>query len=70
MNALRELVYEIFIETFYWKKKLIFFFFFVDKLYIWSLSFTLDLNLIPNLSIVSNWSLTFQYRVNLILAVI
>ena len=25
MNALRELVYEIFIETFYWKKKLIFF---------------------------------------------
>ena len=33
MNALRELVYEIFIETFYWKKKLIFFitFYISDK---------------------------------------
>ena len=29
MNALRELVYEIFIETFYWKKKLIFLLLFI-----------------------------------------
>jgi len=42
----------------------------LDKLHIWSLSFTLYFNLVPNFSIVSIWSLTFQCRVNLVPAVI
>ena len=41
-----------------------------DKLHIWSLSFTPYFNLVPNLSIESIGSLTFQYRVNLIPTVI
>ena len=40
------------------------------KLRIWSLSYTLYFNLISNLSIVSIWSLTFQYCVNLVPAII
>ena len=42
----------------------------VCKLHIWSLSFIGYFNLVPNLSIVSIWSLTFQYRVNLVLTII
>jgi len=41
-----------------------------DKLYIWSLSYTLYFNLVPNLSIMSIWSLTFQCHVNLVSIVI
>ena len=36
------------------------------KLHIESLSFAPYFNLIPNLSIVSIWSLTFQYHINLV----
>ena len=43
---------------------------FLGKLRIWSLSFTLDFKIVLNLSIVSNWSLTFQCRVDLVSAVI
>ena len=39
------------------------------KLHIWSLSYTPYFNLVPNFLIVSIWSLTFQYRVNLVLTV-
>ena len=42
----------------------------MGKLHIWSLSYTLYFNLIPNLSIMSVWSLTFQYHVSLVSAVI
>ena len=41
----------------------------LGKLRIWSLSYTPYFNLVPNLLIVSIWSLTFQYRVNLVLTV-
>ena len=42
----------------------------MDKLCIWSLSYTSYFNLVFNLSIVSIWSLTFQYHVNLVIIVI
>ena len=42
----------------------------MDKLRIWSLSYTSYFNLVFNLSIVSIWSLTFQYHVNLVIIVI
>ena len=38
----------------------------MGKLCILSLSFTPYLNLVLNLSIMSIWSLTFQYHVNLV----
>ena len=44
--------------------------YFKYKLCIWFLFYTLYFNLIPNISIVSIWSITFQYRVSLALAVI
>ena len=44
--------------------------YFMDKLRIWSLSYTPYFNLVLNLSIVSIWSLTFQYHVNLVIIVI
>ena len=44
--------------------------YFKYKLCIWSLFYTLYFNLIPNISIVSIWPLTFQYHVNLALAFI
>ena len=46
------------------------FFFFLGKLRIWSLFYTPYFNLVPNFSIVSIWSLTFQYHVNLVLTII
>ena len=43
---------------------------FMDKLRICSSSYTPYFNLVFNLSIVSIWSLTFQYHVNLVIIVI
>ena len=43
-----------------------FFFKFLGKLHIWFLSYTLYFNMIPNLLIVSIWSITFQYCDNLV----
>ena len=42
----------------------------MDKLRIWSLSYAPYFNLVFNLLIVSIWSLTFQYHVNLVIIVI
>ena len=42
----------------------------MGKLCFWSLTYTPYFNLIHNLSIVSIWSLTFQYPVNLVPTVI
>ena len=42
----------------------------LGKLYIWSLSFIPYFNLASNFSIVSIWFLTFQCRVDLVLAII
>ena len=44
--------------------------FFLDKLRIWSLSYTPYFNLVSNFSIVSIWSLIFQYSVNLVPTII
>ena len=41
----------------------------MGKLRIWFLSYTPYFNLVPNILIVSIWSLTFQYCVNLVLTV-
>ena len=40
------------------------------KLHIWSLFYTSYFNLVSNFSIVSIWSLTFQYCVNLVFTII
>ena len=42
----------------------------MGKLRIWSLSYVPYFNLVFNLSIMSIWSLTFRYRVNLVSVVI
>ena len=43
---------------------------FKGKLRIWPLSYTPYFNLIYNFSIVSIWSITFQYRANLVITII
>ena len=48
----------------------LFYEFFLDKLRIWSLSYTPYFNLVSNFSIVSIWSLIFQYSVNLVPTII
>ena len=45
------------------------YFYFLGKLHIWFISYIIYFNLVPNLLIVSIWSLTFQYRVNLVLTI-
>ena len=42
----------------------------MGKLHIWSLSYTPYFNLVPNISIVSIWFLSFQCCINLVLTIL